>query len=117
MGLEIVRETGPDGGLCCPVIRCDWCGNLIRSMRDGVYLYRADLACRGAPTIFLHHNSSADGVRCHDSFEMANGGVRNTRFGWNHLRDWFTFINNNVPSGYTDLTAPKTQPPATREGE
>jgi len=81
------------GAESCPVIRCDECDELIESDSDGVYVWDGTLTKDGTPPIFLHHNSSAAGFRCHERFEQRHPDFR---WSWGHLREWFRFLDVNV---------------------
>jgi len=78
--------------LNCPVIRCDECRELIETDTDGVYAWRGGDVSQGSRVYFVHHNASASGYRCHETFERR---FPRERIPWDHLREWFRFLDRN----------------------
>lgn len=79
MGLDIVRREGR----YCPVVRCDFCGELIEDARQGNYEWRFP-----AGPIFYTHKA------CCYAFEDANGG--RAAWGWAPLSELPPLLGHNL---------------------
>jgi hypothetical protein len=69
--------------MCCPVVVCDHCGEVIKDAKEGNYEFHAG----GGPVFFTHK-------RCCRAFEEAYGGRR--MWWWCSLECLPIYLGNNL---------------------
>ena len=91
-------EVRVRNGMCCPVVVCDHCGEVIEDAQEGNYEFPLD----GGPVFFTHKG------RCSLAFEEANGGQdawgvmelsvlpiylgNNLKLDWKKAKQWAAFF-------------------------
>jgi hypothetical protein len=114
MGIRIACDPAQESllgnGVSFPVVVCDFCGQRINHVYDGVYLMSvADLTDASRTTeVFFAHRDRADDRgdpvdRCHRGLErrLSDAGV--TGLGWEELAHFPTQLMLNLTSGAESL--------------
>lgn len=92
------------GPLVSPIFVCDFCGEVIEKISQGVYVHR--LFQDGDREVFiLHHNATK---RCHDAFELTHplpgyDSPDYEKWGWDHLPTLLLHLINNCGAEWEEL--------------